>query len=407
MLRFILSAIFVGLYATAMAKLVEFSFFAFKTWANYVGFFTLILIPFFAFVLVYVVKKYLIEADGGGISPVLAIAESKNIEKQKALLSLKCVVAKLLITPFGTFIGATIGREGPTIQASAAIFYIFNKTNDVIKEKYLILIGAGAGLSAAFNTPIGGIVYILEELIKNEKNKKVYFLILLGVMLASITSVFMIGNNTYFGRVDRSLLDYDSKIFLFAVLIGVVTAFLCFLFTKIVEFLTFGNFIIAKWHKNHPYQSAIIGGFAIAIVGILSQGYSYGNGYDEVKSLLSNSEILPDWYFVAKMLGSVALQFAGIPGGYFSTSLSIGAGIGVLFADLFNNISKEQLYLLGMVSFLSALTGAPITSIVMVLQIAFTQVFALPLALAAFCSSFVYYLFEKESIYEKQAKSYL
>lgn len=407
MLRFVLSAVLVGLYAVLMAKLVEFSFETFKLISNAIGFCVLIAIPLSSVFLVYIVKKYLIEADGGGISPVLAIAKSQDIENQKTLLTLKTVLAKLVITPLGTLIGATIGREGPTIQASSAIFYLINKTNDIIKEKYIALIGAGAGLSAAFNTPIGGIVYVIEELVKNEKDKKTYFLILLGVAIASITSVLLVGNNTYFGRVDRSLLDYNNKIFIFAILIGVVTAVICYVFVKIIELLTFGSSVIAIWHKNSPYKSAFIGGFFIALFGILSCGYSYGNGYAEVKALLSNSEDLPSWYFLTKMLGSIASQFASIPGGYFSTSLSIGAGIGVLFSDLFQEVSREQLYLLGMVSFLSALTGAPITSVVMVLQIAFTQVFALPLALAAFCSSVVFYMFEKESIYEKQAKSYL
>lgn len=407
MLRFILSAVLVGLYAVLMAKLVEFSFDGFKLISSAIGFFVLIAIPLASVFLVFIVRRYLVEADGGGISPVLAIAKSEDIQKQKKLLTLKTVLAKLIITPLGTLIGATIGREGPTIQASAAIFYLINKTNNIVKEKYIALIGAGAGLSAAFNTPIGGIVYIIEELIKNKKDKKTYFLILLGVAVSSIASVVLVGNNTYFGRVDRSLLNYDNKIFIFSIFIGSVTAILCYLFVKLIELLTFGSSAIAIWHKQNSYKSAFVGGLFIALLGLISCGYSYGNGYDEVKALLSNSENLPSWFFLAKMLGSVASQFASIPGGYFSTSLSIGAGIGVLFSDLFQEVSREQLYLLGMVSFLSALTGAPITSVVMVLQIAFTQVFALPLALAAFCSSVVFYMFEKESIYEKQAKSYL
>ena len=110
---------------------------------------------------------------------------------------------------------------------------------------------------------------------------------------------------------------------------------------------------------------------------------------------------------ISVKISSLSSQFAAVPGGYFSTSLSIGGGIGALFSSLHGGINPEQFYLLGMVGFLAALTQAPITSVTMILQVALTQIFTLPLALCAFTAALVSYLFDKESIYERQAATYL
>lgn len=404
-INFIISAIIVGVYAVLMAKLVDFAFQLFQSYSKNLDFWLLIVIPLGSLFVNYLVRNYLKEADGGGIGPVLAVAKSSELDKLSYLLTFKMIVAKLIITPIGTFFGATIGREGPTIQASAAIFYMLNKTKDEIELKKITLIGAGAGLAAAFNTPLGGIVYVFEELIKSGYDKKTYFLILLGISLTSITSVYLVGNNTYFGRVDRGILNYEFQVFMLAIIVGISCGLLSVVFTKIVMYVTSSTTKIGIWRRQNPYKSALIGGFLIALCGIVTLGHSFGNGYIEMKAALSHETNLPEWYFLAKMAGSIFSQFAAIPGGYFSTSLSIGGGIGQLFHAYCSYINQEQFYLLGMVGFLAALTGAPITAVAMVLQVAFTQVFTLPLAICAFCAGAVAYSFDKESIYEKQARA--
>jgi H+/Cl- antiporter ClcA len=363
----------------------------------------LLIIPAGAVLIALLLRTFLKEAEGGGIGPVLAVAGAGRAEPLSGLLSIKTAMAKLIVTPLGMLFGATIGREGPTIQSCACIFHWLSGGADEKTRREITLIGAGAGLAAAFNTPLGGIVYIFEELIKSKCDKKLFLRIVAGVTITGICSVLIVGNRTYFGRLERGPLDYDGSIFIVAAVTGAAAGLASAVFTRTVIFLTDSAGALSVWRKAHPYLSAAAGGFFIALLGLASSGLSFGNGYEDMKNVLAGRELLPWWYFLSKMGGALSSQFASIPGGYFSTSLSIGGGIGSLLTP-FTDIPPEQLYLLGMAGFLAALTQAPVTSVTMILQIAFTQIFTLPLAVCALTAAAVSWLIDKESIYERQAK---
>ena len=112
------------------------------------------------------------------------------------------------------------------------------------------------------------------------------------------------------------------------------------------------------------------------------------------------------FYFIYKMLGSLFSTASGVPGGYFATSLAIGNGIGSFFHHIFAIADIQQYYLLGMVAFLAALTQAPVTAIVMVMEITDTQSFVLPIIVASFIATWISSYCGK-SIYEHQIETYL
>jgi H+/Cl- antiporter ClcA len=119
----------------------------------------------------YIVKRLAPNAGGSGIPQVMAAIElstSKNEKHISKLLSFRIIVTKILSSIFMVLGGAAIGREGPTIQISGSVFRIVNKwipsTWPRMSLKSFILTGAAAGLAAAFNTPLGGIVFAIEEL---------------------------------------------------------------------------------------------------------------------------------------------------------------------------------------------------------------------------------------------------
>lgn len=121
----------------------------------------------------WVVKRFSTYSRGSGIPQVMAAIElsSPNSDKQlKLLLGIKIILVKVCSSIIMVFGGGAIGREGPTIQIAGSVFYKINRWLPAwwprISKKNMIMTGAAAGLAAAFNTPLGGIVFAVEELTK-------------------------------------------------------------------------------------------------------------------------------------------------------------------------------------------------------------------------------------------------
>lgn len=405
-LSFIILAVFIGLFSVVFAKAVEYSFSLFLQISSVLKYWLLIYIPCGFVLITYIVIKFFPEASGSGIPQALAIEYISNTDKLKKMFYPRLIISKFIAIVLGTFFGATIGREGPTIQIGATILSLTNRNLALRQRKILLKIGAAAGLAAAFNTPLGGVVFAMEELFKDSK-LQLSLAKITAIAAAGLTSVIIVGNNSYFGRVSRTILFYDPvKIVPLAILIGVCAGLLAYVFSRMVHYTTISSTSkYNKWRIKRPIWNAFICGLLIAIIGLLSHGLSFGNGYHESSQALAGTERLPNIYVVYKILGSVLSTSSGVPGGYFATSLSIGEGVGSLIQSIINVAPAEQYYLLGMVAFLAAMTQAPITSITMVLQVTSSQVFLLPLMVAALVSTYIASLCDK-GIYHYQIKKF-
>ncbi len=102
------------------------------------------------------------------------------------------------MTLFGLACGASIGREGPTVQVGAAIMLFTARAGGIGLEKGLILAGSAAGVAAAFNTPLAGVVFAIEEM-SRAFEQRTNGLVLIAVILAGLASLGVLGNYTYFG----------------------------------------------------------------------------------------------------------------------------------------------------------------------------------------------------------------
>lgn len=388
-LRLIFLSLSVGAFAAFFAKSCEWSFNIFLYIYRYHNDYIVFIIPSGCILITLLVKKYYPEAEGSGIPQALALKHTKELSKISKFFVPKVIISKYLLITLSTGIGATVGREGPTVQISAAIMSLFKKNLSAPKKRILLTIGAASGLAAAFNTPLGGIVFFFEELARSFSHR-LNLVKITGIVVCSLTAVLITGNYSYYGRVERELLFYDSKIFLVAVIIGVCAALNSFLFSKAIYFITLSPLSrINLFRKKHPYWTSLICGLAMVWVGMLSHGLSFGNGYIESRAALSGTETLPPFYYLYKMLGALFSTSSGVPGGYFATSLAIGNGIGSCIHSFFSIANVQQYGLLGMVAFLSALTHAPLTAFVMVLQITSSQVFTLPLLVAGLTATWV------------------
>lgn len=405
-MRFIFLAAMIGVFAVFFAKSCEIAFSLFLYIFHHVGFWIFLIIPLGSLAICYLIRNYFPEAEGSGIPQALALSHTDDLQKLNKFFVPKVIFSKYIFVVLGTALGATIGREGSTLQIGAAIMILGKKTLSHSKKKLLLVVGAAAGLASAFNTPIGGIVFVLEELAKGIP-VKFNMIKITGVAVAGVVAMLLAGNYSYYGRVSRDLLNYNWRIFLVAIIIAIFAALCNYIFSRLVYHLTVSpQGKINLFRKKHVYINSIFCGFVLALVGVMSLGLSFGNGYIESRAALSGSEHLPTFYFVYKMLGSLFSTASGIPGGYFATSLAIGNGMGEFIYHVFAVSNIQQYGLLGMVAFLAALTRAPVTAIVMVLQITSSQVFTLPLIVAALIATWISNLLGK-SIYEYQIANYL
>lgn len=289
-------AISVGLAAILFAVACE--------WANGVFHKVLVLSPYFPLLLtplglvliVLITRKFFPEAQGSGIPQTIASLDPKeSSEIREQVLSLRVAIGKIILTITGLMFGTSVGREGPSVQIGASIMHSLGKLARFPKhdlEKGLILAGAAAGVAAAFNTPLAGIVFAIEEMSRSfeEHNSST---ILITVIIAGITSLALLGNYSYFGHTAQSL-AFGSE-WGVVVICGIVGGLLGGAFSRtLIEInkgLT-GN--IGTWMRSQPIAFAAVCGLILALVGLASGNTTYGSGYSEAKSLLDGNATLPE-----------------------------------------------------------------------------------------------------------------
>lgn len=372
---------------------------------HYLNYWVLITTPLIFVVTVFILKRYFPYAGGSGLPQGYALDVFDKPELH-ATYSIRTMFGKVVLTIMSILGGASLGREGPTIQICASIFASMRKISDE-QRKFLIRIGSGVGVATAFNAPLGGIIFAIEEYILHS-NSKINILLLAGIGVAGYFSVLVSGNYSYMGNIDVSALYYSWEIILIAIAAGILCGLTGALFTWLMVFVSVGkNSFFCKLRKKHALKMAFTFGILVAGLGLLSHGYSFGNGATET-SILLNSNVNAPWYYgMAKALGAILSVAAGVPGGYFSTALSIGLGIMSAVHHILPVAPLQQFYLLGMVGFLAAITGAPITAIVMIMSIVSdTQHFALPLILTSLLASYIATRFG-DSVYHQQVLIYI
>jgi H+/Cl- antiporter ClcA len=396
-------AIAVGLVSVAFAKA-----------ANYAqDLFALVLVnPWIALGLTpagFVLSAWLARAvfpgsQGSGIPQAIAARELGESLARKKLLSLKLAFGKILLTLVGLASGASIGREGPTVQVGAAIMLFTARASDAALEKGLILAGSAAGVAAAFNTPLAGIVFAIEEM-SREYEQRTSGLVLISVILAGLASLGLVGNYDYFGTSSAMLrvtIDWVAPI-----ICGVICGAAGALFARLI--IT-GTTRIRTWIAPAPMQRALIiagaCGLIVALCGLASAGMTYGTGYGAAR-LAVEGHALPWTFSPLKFIATAASTLSGIPGGLFAPSLSVGAGFGELIGKVLGVHSMGAVVLLGMASYFAGVTQAPITAFVIIDEMTNSRGMVIPLMIAAFIGYGVSRLIQHESLYHVLAKGFL
>lgn len=415
---FIFGAAMIGVAAYVFTMLEHYSEY-YIAWALGVGWW----LPFFTaplglMLIIYVRNRFFQGTQGTGIPQTIAALKMGYGDQRHYLLSLRIAIGKFLLTAFGLFCGASIGREGPTVQIGASILCHISqlvKFPRQLLERGLILGGGGAGIAASFNAPVAGIVFAFEEIGRSfEKHNATTIVltvaiacqvVLWGMQLCDPRTMEWFNDNgfyLFYGPVDVTLLSLTGWIAL--LIIAVILGALGGAFAKCLLLLM--DRTVKLW-KSHPYLMAGGLGLVLGIIGLSSGGLSYGSGYDHAKAILIDGAELPWYYPFVRMLATFATLLSGIPGGLFDPTLSAGAGYGQLFTGVFPSVPSQAIILLAMVAFFSGVVQSPITSAVILVEMTSAYEMILPLLIAAIIAYEFSHMICRNSLYEEISETFL
>jgi H+/Cl- antiporter ClcA len=401
---FLLGGIGVGAVAVGLAQLADLAQHAFALLLAKSRYAVLAVTPLGFMLSAYLTIRLFPNAQGSGIPQAIAARHLTDQNARESLVSIRIAVGKVILTLFGLLCGGSVGREGPTVQVGASIMFALGRVSPR-RQPGLILAGAAAGVAAAFNTPLAGIVFGIEEMSRAFETRT-SSLIIAAVIAAGLTSLALAGNYAYFGSSGMSLAHGAD--WLAVPLCGVVGGLAGGLFSRIVIAMARGfKHPLGRAIKGHPLWFAFACGLAVAICGLVSGDTIYGTGYDQVKTALEHGSPLPQDFGVLKLLATTFAAISGIPGGIFSPSLAVGAGIGSNIASFFHDAPLGALMLLGMVSYFAGVVQAPITAFVIVTEMTDNHGMVVPLMAAALIAHVTSRMICEEGIYHALAKGFV
>ncbi len=346
-------------------------------WVGWVG------IPVAAFVagcLIGLGVKYISpDAPGSGIPHVKAVLLNLRQMKWKSLLPVKFIGGAL-----GIGAGLSLGREGPTVQMGAAIG---QAVADILRVKrravpQLVSCGAGAGLAAAFNAPLAGFVFVIEEL-QREMSSRTYAGALVATVCATIVTRSVVGQGSAFAITGYPALPLTALPLV--VLLGVVCGLMGVLFNKGI----LASSRIGRNQKLVPgwMLPGVVCAAAMLIGMVLPD--AIGSGHSVAEQLLGGhmeaTVTALAVLLVAKFLMTLVSYGTAAPGGIFAPMLLLGALLGAitgqLAAAVFPAVGDRSaaLAVLGMAAFFASSVRAPLTGIVLILEMTanYEQLFAL------------------------------
>ena len=401
-------AILVGLVCVLFAYLCDELNDSFNELSSAHPYWPLIIMPIGFMVIIYLLKTYFDGAEGSGIPQVMAALKVKNMQRRSRLVSMRIALGKFMLTAMGFLSGASIGREGPTIQLSAAVMHFLGrleKFNREDTEKGLLLAGGAAGIAAAFNAPLAGVVFAIEEL-AGSFDKGITGTMITTVVLCGFVSLEIMGNYAYFGASSATL-DILGGGWVVIIVVSVVCGLLGGLFSQLL--LTISAFCV-RFVRKRPVVFAGVIGLVIAIIGVSTGGVIYGSGKDTAVALLNGHDTQVSVLFgLWKMIATLLSFVSGIPGGIFAPSLSAGAGFGHMMSFLFADKYAAAVILVGTVAYFSGVVQSPITCFIIVSEMTrnVSTGMLLPIMLAALIGTAASRIICKEPIYHVLSLRYL
>jgi len=332
-----------------------------------------------------ITRRWFAEARGSGIPQVMAAQHNAVASANGPLLSLRTAAAKFVGTIVMLLGGGAVGREGPTVQISAALMVAVHRWLRVPVNAGVIIAGGAAGVAAAFNTPLAGVAFAIEELAAAFE-QKVAVMVMATVMIAGLVSLGVAGDYVYFGAMTTTL--PLIQIVVLAPLTGVVGGLAGGLFSRALTRLNTSTSAPMAAARRKPLLTAFVCGLVVAAMGLATAGETWGTGYEVTRRLLEGQQTSLA-FGPAKFAAALATALSGAPGGIFAPSLSVGAGIGQLVALLTMGGPSGAIVLLGVAAYFTGVVRAPLTGVIIVMEMTAQRSMIVPLFITALVADWV------------------
>ncbi len=273
----------------------------------------------------------------------------------------------------------------------------------VEQARGLILAGSAAGIAAAFNTPLAGIVFAIEEMSRSYESRT-NGAVLTAVILAGIAALGLNGNYTYFGGAPSTTLHASD--WWMVVICGIGGGLIGAIFSTAA---LRGARRIKRWAQPDVRRRMLMlagaSGLAIALLGILSSGATFGTGYEQARAAVEGTAPSP-FFFLEKLAATFISMMSGIPGGIFAPSLSVGAGFGSTVATLLGaSISLGAL--VGMAGYFAGVVQAPMTAFVIILEMSDSRESVIALMAASMLGYIAARFISSEPLYHGLSRAFI
>jgi chloride channel protein, CIC family len=349
------------------------------------------------FIAAYLTQRFAKDASGSGIPQVKHALNSHSVQ-----IRLRTVLTKFVSGVIGIASGLSLGREGPTIHIGAGLGSKISSLLGGKHRKRAIASGAGAGLAAAFNTPIAGVLFVIEELDHDFSSVSLGPAIV-GSVCAAVTCRLLYGDFFTFHFQSEGGVNLGAMpLYIF---LGILAGLMGTLFQRsIIYFL---DFYKKSFHWLDPCFYGALAGLFTGLVGLWIPE-ALGGGHVVLEGTLAQAY---SWWwipiiFIAKFLLTCVAYGSGVPGGIFAPSLVLGALLGSIVGSLSGylfpglEINPATFAFVGMGAFFTGISRAPITSIVMLFELTGNYELVLPLMFACIISNVTTEKIHVGSIYE-------
>lgn len=356
---------------------------------------------------VELVRRWAPCAAGTGIPQAIYAARhgvAANELRLAPLMSALTLLVKLVSILIGVFAGASTGREGPTVHIAACAFVgimtLFRYATGLQFElRSAVIAGGAAGLAAAFNTPLAGVTFAIEELTVDYFGSiKDY--VLMAIIAAGLAAKSLTGEYAYFGR----LLEPPGVPVSAIIAIGLLGGLLGAAFSTAI--LRGQTALQARRTNASRYLIPLLFSCGLLMIAAAAGTRVLGAGNVAAQRLVEGEFGNWSFYFPFAKIGATLLTYwSGIAGGIFAPCLSIGAALGADIARLLG-VSVASCALIGMAAFLSGTIQAPITSFVIIFEMTGHHQMLLPIMLGSLISFMIARLLGAKHLYQALAENY-
>ncbi len=378
------------------------------TQENHLGILIIFIPAILSIVVTFLIQNFAHEAKGHGVPEVLDAVYNKSSHIRPRVSLIKSLASSITIGS-----GGSVGREGPIIQIGAAIGSFFGKmfTFHDWQKTTLVAAGAGAGIAATFNTPIGGILFAT-ELILSEISMRTIVPVICATTISTYIARLFMGANTAFSLPiieHYELTQYDHTYLIYLSILGMIIGMAAFLFSRSIYFFE-DQFekVFSNAYIRHCTGMLGVGCIIWLTYHFAGHYYIEGVGYATIQSILNHPEknlILLAWLFILKFIVTGITLGSGGSGGVFSPSLFIGATLGCFIGNIVHSIfpgfplSVPLFAVVAMAGMVAGTTHAVITAIVMIIEMTSTYHVAIEIICVAGIAASTSFMISNKSIY--------